>query len=183
MLVPAAWGQTARVDFAAATAQVRQVLATQCEQYRELASTLTQPFEKEQARAGVAVLCDCFPGEFDRTSANAAATVGAVQARAETAAKGALDTCGARQFRARVVAACKTDVERLFADSATRQKYCGCLQTGVAKLTDEEIAHAAVAANRAYEARVQARAAGKPAPPEAETTLAPIEARCKADAR
>jgi hypothetical protein len=59
--------------------------------------------------------------------------------------------------------------------------FCGCLSTGVARLSDAEIASDALASHDDFEARVAAERDGKPAPPRRKSSLDKLGEDCRAE--
>jgi hypothetical protein len=161
--------------------QIKDNIAAQCGQYRSLAESATRPFEVGQARQGVEVACNCVPKEIDRL-AGAQHSGGQRRDQAESIAREAFELCGARSLRTRIVSDCRAD-PTTFSRAEKREKYCQCIQAGMGRLSDRQIADESLRANQQYEAAVAARSRGESPPPTEPSMIQNMEENCRAQNR
>ena len=182
LVASAANAQVAPTEVSEVVGRIKANMAAQCEHYRRTEQNeAARPFERQEARDGVEVLCNCFPSELDRQMTTPRPAGLSNQAYAESISQTALQSCGARSLRSRLPAACREDATE-FPQAETREKYCSCLQTRVEKLTDREIAEDSMRARQHYEAKVAARVRGEAEPPEQTSAIENIEKACRAEA-
>lgn len=175
---PFAHGEATSEQLPEVLERVKASVARQCAGHRAtLDKADASSFSLEEARDGVEVTCICFPQELDEQSQRPHQVNETVERRAEAMARAAIEVCVLRRMRSRVPEACRQDAKKI-PDPIAREAYCRCVESGVAKLTDQEVITSILRARESFDARVAALKKGDPAPPRASGPFESIESVC-----
>jgi len=127
--------------------------------------------------------CTCLPAELDLVvekikSAAIEPTKQADPRRAfMTAFQGAVNTCGARSIR-QSLAKCEQMPEPAMSGEQ-HTAYCDCMQSGLSKITDEQLINDAQTAHQRMLEKVRAEMNDKPVPQFEPTALQALEGACR----
>jgi len=174
----------------------KAMMSAQCGGYQQdeavaasapAASTPEDRARRIMARETMHLVCDCAPQAIDAYVAGHGGSTLVTPADAALALQGATTTCTARSVRATTQGLCATGLDP-FAKrgsapiSPERQNArCTCMQAGTARLTDQQITDATMAAYRDYAAKVKARSQGAPDPAPSPNALHDVEQVCRAE--
>jgi hypothetical protein len=161
---------------------VEQLFETQCQVATQIVEDGGSGYALESAKATAASACTCLPVELEK----AAEPHGGMDSTTPTAREpalalvgGVVDLCAARELRKSIAVQCPLD-ERATAGVADRAAFCDCVTAELAATSDQQIAEAALQAKRDFEAKVEARTRGEPAPAAEPSLIDGIQATCRA---
>jgi hypothetical protein len=179
--------------FAAAT---KAMMSAQCGGYQRdeavaasapAASTPEDRARRIMARETMNLVCDCAPRAIDAYVADHGGSTLVTPADAALALQGTTTACTARSVRATTQGLCAAGLDP-FAKrgsapiSAERQRArCTCMQAGTARLTDQQVTDATMAAYRDYTAKAKARSQGASDPAPSPNALHDVEQVCRAE--
>lgn len=160
---------------------MRVQIDSQCQLNRQAAALAKRPMDVEAARQGVSMICDCMPAQFDvavKRLGEGHADPLVPKDQILLALRGALNVCAARQVRQTVSEGCRTSEDPKLT-SEQRDAYCQCMETGLDKMADAQIASDAQTANERFQAKVNARTQGRPDPQFEPTASDALDRSCR----
>ena len=143
--------------------------------------------ERAMAKQNTAMACDCMPQAIDAYVAARGGSAMVAPADALAGFRGATSACTARSVRFGMQAACTAGIDPLAEPGsapvpAERQSArCACMQAGMARLSDQQVADASEIAHKDHVAKAKARAAGASDPPPTPNPVRDFEQRCRAE--
>lgn len=161
---------------------LRQQADRQCARMTEVSSRAKNDSEAAALKPVVAMACECMPSEIAKAAGDRAegdegrvltiAEAGQLAARLQA-------TCTARHLRQMLKQHCSEELPRDLKPES-QEAYCACVAEQADLTPDEAWLEASVQKHEHFMAKVRAETDGQPVPPEPETVLSTIPAKCQA---